>query len=103
LAGFLLSALPAHSLFIPLMPAHFNAQTFSYRIGRFRKELEMATKPIVEQRGLRAQAAAKYCGLGRSTFLRYVAQKTAPQPRKLSPGAVIWLRDDLDNWMEAQQ
>lgn len=63
----------------------------------------MAMQPIVEARGLRAQAAAKYCGLGRSTFLRYVSQKTAPQPRKLSPGAVIWLRDDLDQWMEQAQ
>ena len=48
-------------------------------------------KPIIEQRGLRAQAAAKYCGLGRSTFLRYVAEGRAPAPRRLSPGSVIWL------------
>ena len=56
---------------------------------------------LIEQRGLRAQAAAKYCGLGRSTFLRYVSEGKAPQPRKLSPGAVVWLRDELDKWMEA--
>ncbi|BBF66699.1 AlpA family phage regulatory protein [Acidithiobacillus sp. 'AMD consortium'] len=58
-------------------------------------------KTITEQRGLRAQAAAKYCGLGRSTFLRYVSEGKAPQPRKLSPGAVVWLRDELDKWLEA--
>lgn len=57
-------------------------------------------KQVTEQRALRAQAAAKYCGLGRSTFLRYVAEGKAPQPRKLSPGAVIWLRDELDTWLE---
>ncbi len=58
-------------------------------------------KPELEQRGLRAIAAATYCGLGRSTFLRYVSERKAPQPRKLSPGAVVWLRDELDKWMEA--
>ena len=60
----------------------------------------MAMAPTVEARGLRAQAAAKYCGLGRSTFLRYVSEGKAPAPRKLSPGAVVWLRDQLDSWME---
>ena len=63
----------------------------------------MATKQTTEQRGLRAQDAAKYCGLGRSTFLRYVSEGRAPAPRKLSPGSVIWLRDQLDSWMEKAQ
>lgn len=60
----------------------------------------MAKQAAVEQRGLRAIEAARYCGLGRSTFLRYVSEGKAPQPRKLSPGAVVWLRDQLDQWME---
>jgi predicted DNA-binding transcriptional regulator AlpA len=63
----------------------------------------MAMQPTVEARGLRAQAAAKYCGLGRSTFLRYVSEGKAPAPRKLSPGSVIWLRDQLDSWMESAE
>lgn len=60
----------------------------------------MAKQTAVEQRGLRAIDAAKYCGLGRSTFLRYVSEGRAPAPRKLSPGAVIWLRETLDKWLE---
>lgn len=63
----------------------------------------MAKQTVVEQRGLRAVEAARYCGLGRSTFLRYVSEGRAPAPRKLSPGAVIWLRESLDQWMEAAQ
>ncbi len=57
----------------------------------------------IKARGLRAIEAAKYCGLGRSTFLRYVSEGKAPAPRKLSPGAVVWLRDQLDQWMEGAQ
>ena len=57
----------------------------------------------IEQRGLRASEAAKYCGLGRSTFLRYVSEGRAPKPQRLSPGAVVWLKDQLDAWMEASK
>ncbi|MBU2783518.1 AlpA family phage regulatory protein [Acidithiobacillus caldus] len=53
----------------------------------------------VETQALRAKDAARFCGIGRSTFLRLVSEGRAPKPRKLSPGAVVWLRDELTDWL----
>lgn len=55
----------------------------------------------IERRGLRAKEAAQYIGMGRSTFLRWVKEGKAPAPRKLAPKVVVWLKGDLDRWMES--
>ncbi|MHB1023702.1 MAG: helix-turn-helix transcriptional regulator [Acidobacteriaceae bacterium] len=64
------------------------------------KRITTKREDQIQSRGLHAKEAAKYCGLGRSTFLRYVSEGKAPAPRRLQPGSVVWLRDVLDKWLE---
>jgi predicted DNA-binding transcriptional regulator AlpA len=58
-------------------------------------------------RAMKADAAAEYCGLGLSSFHRYVAAGIAPAPIRYpacdtskAPRRVAWLREDLDAWLD---
>lgn len=54
----------------------------------------------MEPSALRAKQAAAYCGMSRSTFLKLVSEGKAPKRRKISDAVVIWLRSDLDTWLQ---
>lgn len=51
-------------------------------------------------RGMRDELAAAYVGLGLSTFLREVEADRAPRPVRLTPGRKVWLKEDLDAWLD---
>lgn len=48
-------------------------------------------------RGLREEQAAHYVGLSVSSFRSYVVADVPPV--KITPGRNIWLRDQLDAWL----
>lgn len=52
-------------------------------------------------RGLREPLAAAYVGLSGSTF-RQVVVPQVPAIR-LTPSRVVWLREDLDRWLDAKR
>lgn len=47
-------------------------------------------------RGLRADLAAAYVGLSESSFQRHCAVA----PVQITPGVKVWLREDLDRWLD---
>lgn len=51
---------------------------------------------------LRAKQAARYLGMGESTFWRKAKTDPAsfPQPIKLGPGTTVWLVADLDDYLQ---
>jgi len=49
---------------------------------------------------LRAKDAAKFLGIGISTFWRWVAQGRIPKGRRLSARATVWMRADLEQFLE---
>lgn len=51
-------------------------------------------------RGLREELAAEYVGLSVPTLRREVAAGRAPKPTRLTRGRQVWLRDDLDAWLD---
>ena len=51
-------------------------------------------------RGMKVEIAAAYIGLSISTFLSLVAGGRAPWPTWITPGRKIWLREDLDLWLD---
>ena len=51
-------------------------------------------------RGLREAAAAEYVGLSDSAFRAEVKAGRAPRPVQITRGRVIWLKDDLDGWLD---
>lgn len=51
-------------------------------------------------RGLREELAAAYVGLGASTFRAQVDAGEAPKPVRLTARRQVWLRDDLDRWLD---
>jgi predicted DNA-binding transcriptional regulator AlpA len=51
-------------------------------------------------RGLREEWAAEYVGLSVATFRREVAEHRAPAPVRLTPGRQVWLKQDLDGWLD---
>lgn len=51
-------------------------------------------------RGLREELAAEYVGLAPSTFRREVGARRAPRPVALTPGRQVWLREDLDAYLD---
>lgn len=56
--------------------------------------------PDAWPRGMRDDVAAAYVGLSRSTFLREVQAGAAPEPCNITNGRRIWLRDQLDDWLD---
>jgi predicted DNA-binding transcriptional regulator AlpA len=51
-------------------------------------------------RGMREALAADYVGLSSSTFRREWSEGRAPGPVHLTPGRQVWLREDLDQWLD---
>lgn len=51
-------------------------------------------------RAMRAPLAAAYCGLSRSVLHDLVARELAPRPVYLTPGSPVWLKEDLDAWLD---
>ena len=51
-------------------------------------------------RGMREALAADYVGLSFSTFRREWSESRAPAPVHLTPGRQVWLREDLDQWLD---
>lgn len=56
--------------------------------------------PPAWPRALSADLAASYVSLGQSTWLREVKQGRAPAPVQITPGRRVWLREDLDAWLD---
>ena len=51
-------------------------------------------------RGLREELAAAYVGLSVGTFRAQVAAGEAPDAIRLTAGRKVWLRDDLDRYLD---
>lgn len=56
--------------------------------------------PEAWPRGLRLDAAAEYVGLSRNTFLREIEAGKAPKPYQITVGRLVWLREDLDAYLD---
>ena len=55
--------------------------------------------PAAWPRGMTEAIAASYIGLSRSTFRRQVKLGTIPAPTPLTPGRQVWLREELDAYL----
>lgn len=53
-------------------------------------------------RGLREEHAALYVGLGVSSFRTLVTAGDMPGPVWLTRGRKVWLREQLDRWLDAR-
>ena len=51
-------------------------------------------------RGMREELAAEYVGLSPSSVRAALARRDFPAPVQLTPGRIVWLRDDLDSWLD---
>ncbi len=51
-------------------------------------------------RGLREDLAAGYVGLSEAAFRSEVKAGRAPQPVRITRARLIWLRDDLDRYLD---
>ncbi len=51
-------------------------------------------------RGMKQEVAASYVGLSPSGFLRAVSVGMLPQPKWITRGRKIWLKDDLDDFLD---
>ena len=51
-------------------------------------------------RALKLELDTAYCGLSRNTFLREVDAGRAPAARRLTAGRKVWLREELDAWLD---
>ena len=49
---------------------------------------------------LRVKAAASFIGVAESTFWRWVAQGRLPRGKRLSARATVWMRSDLEQFLE---
>jgi excisionase family DNA binding protein len=52
---------------------------------------------------LRAKDAAKYFGIGRTTFYKWTKQKDFPKPLKMSEITILYKKNELDEWMEKRR
>jgi predicted DNA-binding transcriptional regulator AlpA len=52
-------------------------------------------------RGLNLVEAARYIGIGASTLAREARAGRCPRPVGPTPQRRVWLRDDLDAWLDA--
>ena len=57
--------------------------------------------PAWVPRGLPALAAAYYIGFSVTSFRAYVAP--AVPAVRISPGRLVWLREDLDRWLDGRR
>lgn len=49
---------------------------------------------------LRAKTAAAFLGIGESTFWRWVKEGKLPKGRRLSARATVWLKEDMEQFLE---
>jgi predicted DNA-binding transcriptional regulator AlpA len=56
--------------------------------------------PAWPPRGMKEQLAAYYVGLAATTFRKEVTEDRAPKPIRLTGGRQVWLKDDLDKWLD---
>ncbi len=56
--------------------------------------------PIPAAALCRADACA-YVALSHTTFEKAIREGLAPAPRRISAGRVVWLRKELDAWLES--
>ncbi|MBU2741280.1 helix-turn-helix transcriptional regulator [Acidithiobacillus albertensis] len=63
----------------------------------------MKSEENIQPRALRAHGASTYCGVSKSTFLAKVKTGEAPAPRRIGKGVTFWLREDLDQWLDAAE
>lgn len=52
-------------------------------------------------RGLREPLAAAYVGLSEASFRRFCNAGQAPKPVPFPGRRVVWLREDLDAWLDS--
>ena len=57
----------------------------------------------VEREILSLKETALFCGLGRSTVLRYEHAGHFPRRRRLGPARIGWLRIELEAWIESRE
>lgn len=64
------------------------------------------TSPVpsmpVQPKILRPKEAARYLGIGLSTFWRWVQQGILPQGTRLSARCTVWRIDALDTFLESR-
>ena len=61
------------------------------------------SQAITEQRNagaMRAKSAAAFLGIGESTYWRWVKEGRLPKGKKLSARATVWMRADLEQFLE---
>ena len=51
-------------------------------------------------RGLKCDLAASYVGISEALLRRESAAGRAPPAVKMAPGRIVWLREDLDRWLD---
>lgn len=51
-------------------------------------------------RGMRVEIAAAYCGISEPWLQAALGRQEFPAPVRLSAARVIWLKDDLDRWLD---
>jgi predicted DNA-binding transcriptional regulator AlpA len=52
---------------------------------------------------LRAKDAAKYLGVGRTTFYKWSKRDDFPKPIKMSEITILYKKNELDEWMEKRR
>jgi predicted DNA-binding transcriptional regulator AlpA len=63
------------------------------------------TDPVVLPdwpRGMRIELAASYLGISPSLLRAELVAGRFPAPVRISPGRVVWLKEDLDRWLDAK-
>lgn len=58
----------------------------------------LGTRPILK--AMRVKECAAYLGIAESTFWKWVKEGRLPKGRKLSARATVWLREDLEEFLE---
>jgi len=67
------------------------------------EEAEKLKKEMEVGGYLKAKNAAKYIGVGRTTFLKLSKKEDFPKPIKLSETLVLYKRTELDEWMDKKR
>ena len=56
--------------------------------------------PWWQPRGMNLLEAARHVGLGKTKWWELVESGDAPQPVELTPGRKVWLREEVDHWLD---
>ena len=59
-----------------------------------------ATHWVQGPRGMNLLEAARHVGLGKTKWWELVESGDAPQPVELTPGRKVWLREEVDHWLD---